>query len=240
MPRFYLRFRSPLGERTDAAGIDFADLEDAYLSTCATIPDAAQEVLLQGADPLRCAYVIADAGGRTLMEVPFTEILPPHLWRRPDAPWRPAEGVRANRARIQLARDIFARTLSASPIPHALVSLDLELLSLNPAAFAMTGETAERVLGRPAFEAFEGYRALSSELEAFFRLAARGVKSSVTDLYYSPPARAGGEANFWCRALAWPIFDDDGRVLAVVNCASQSDKPWTGGRCAVTVGHEIA
>jgi PAS domain-containing protein len=240
MPVFQLRFRSRRGTRSDDAGIAFAGLEDAYLHVCSTIPDAAQQVLLDGDDPLACAFVISDAGGRTLMEVPFTEVLCRQQWGRAASARRPADALRSARERNRLARDLFARTLNDSPIPHALVSLDFELLSLNAAALAMTGETAERVLGQCVFDGFEGYRgAMSAKLEAFYGLAVRGLKSRATNLSYQPPMSCGADAAFWVNAMAWPILDDHGRVLAVANCAVSSRTPWADGKCTVTAGHAI-
>ena len=153
---------------------------------------------------------------------------------------RPGEGARRPRSRAQMARDVFARTLGESPIPHALVSLDYELLSMNPAGFAMTGEAAERVLGRCVFETFEGYQGeMSERLQAFYRLAVRGLKARVSNLYYDLPNEDGEARRFWSQALAWPILDDHGRILAVVNCAVSSSKPWGDGQCAVNVGHDV-
>lgn len=241
MPQFQVNFRNGVGQRTDSSRIAFVDLDNAYLHVCATIPDAAQELLLKGDDPLACAFEIADATGRTLMDVPFSEVLARRHWNRERAPWRPAEGVRSNRARNDLARDIFARTLGDSPIAHSLVGLDFELLNLNRAALAMTDESPERVLGKPIYECFEGYQgAMSRQLEAYFGLAVRGLKSRVSNLAYDRPSGAMSALQFWCEALAWPILDDDGRVLAVVSCAVASPRPWADGRCAVTVGHHAA
>lgn len=240
MPLFHLRFRSRRGARSDGAGMAFAGLEEAYLHVCATIPDAAQQLLIDGEDPLACAFDIADTSGRTLMEVPFTEVLSRDAWRRMRPPSRPAEGVRSQRARNQMARDLFAQTLNESPMPHALVSLDFELLSLNAAGFAMTGESAERVLGQRVFDSFEGYQGpMSSKLEAFYSLAVQGVKSRVTNLSYRLQTATGPDVTFWSSAMAWPVLDDDGRVLAVVNCAVASATPWADGKCVVTAGHAI-
>ncbi len=75
MPLFHINFRNGVGTRADDACILFPDLDNAYLHVCATIPDAAQKILLKGEDPLACAFVIADTAGQTLMDVPFSEVL---------------------------------------------------------------------------------------------------------------------------------------------------------------------
>ncbi len=240
MPLFHINFRNGVGTRADDACILFPDLDNAYLHVCATIPDAAQKILLKGEDPLACAFVIADTAGQTLMDVPFSEVLTRRDWRRERAPSRPAESPRSPRARALLARRIFTRSLGDSPIPHALVSLDFELMNMNDAGFALTGEAPERVLGQRVFDTFEGYQGpMSERLEAFYGLAARGLKARVTNLRYDMVGESG-PIRFWSQALAWPILDDDGRVLAIVNCAVASPKPWADGKCTVMVGHEAA
>jgi hypothetical protein len=66
-------------ERTEPAfdSLHFASLEEAYLDACAAIPDAAADLLRQRRNPFRCAFIISGTDGSLLLEIPFTDILPP-------------------------------------------------------------------------------------------------------------------------------------------------------------------
>ena len=75
MPRFFFHLRSPAGTERDDVGLEFADLETAYLDACATIPAMSADLVRENADPSRHVFEITDEADRVLMTVPFLEIL---------------------------------------------------------------------------------------------------------------------------------------------------------------------
>ncbi|MGW8788733.1 DUF6894 family protein, partial [Heyndrickxia sporothermodurans] len=109
--------RTPNGLDPDEDGLVMADLETAYLQAYASIPDMAAELMQQGLNPMPYSFVIADAAGEALMEVPFAE-----RWRDPRRQPRPNQCARAHRlsqevadainvarASVQRSREILAR-----------------------------------------------------------------------------------------------------------------------------------
>ena len=99
MPLFYFHLRSPKGLEQDETGLEFADLETAYLEAYRTVPELGAEFARQEKNPARYAFEIADAAGLLLMEVPFTEVL--DRGRKPVAPSSPRhlQGAVATMAR---------------------------------------------------------------------------------------------------------------------------------------------
>lgn len=75
MTVFYAHLRTATDTRRDEIGIEFVDLDAAYLDVCKAIPDSARDLLREGKDPMACAYAIHDEAGRLLMDVPFTDVL---------------------------------------------------------------------------------------------------------------------------------------------------------------------
>jgi hypothetical protein len=75
MPLFFFHLRTPRGLERDAFGLDRPSLEVAYLEACRTIPDLCVDLLNEGTAPLACAFLICDADGTELIEVPFNEQL---------------------------------------------------------------------------------------------------------------------------------------------------------------------
>lgn len=74
---FFVSLRTP--ERTEPAlgSLQFESLEEAYLDACAAIPDTAADLLRRRRNPFHCAFVISGEDGGLLLEIPFTDILPP-------------------------------------------------------------------------------------------------------------------------------------------------------------------
>lgn len=75
MPLYHFHLRTADGLERDDVGSEFAGIEAAYLQACETIPEMMAGLMEAGRDPLRCSFEIADADGRILIEVPFTERL---------------------------------------------------------------------------------------------------------------------------------------------------------------------
>lgn len=84
MPQFYFHLCTPKGLERDRVGLDWPSLDAAYLEACRTIPGLCADLLHEGTAPLACAFVICDAAGSALMEVPFSERL--HDGRKPKRP----------------------------------------------------------------------------------------------------------------------------------------------------------
>jgi len=69
--------------KSDKDGMDFVDLETAYLEAYLAIPDMSADLVKRKRNPLPYAFEIAGETGRLLMEVPFVEFLQDQKPRRP-------------------------------------------------------------------------------------------------------------------------------------------------------------
>jgi hypothetical protein len=87
MPLFRFHLHAPNGVEFDDTGLEFQDLETAYLEACHTIPEIAADLVREGLSPMLHAFEIVDAAGQVLMEVPFGERLKDG--QRPRRPRRP-------------------------------------------------------------------------------------------------------------------------------------------------------
>lgn len=122
VPLFHFHLRTPDGLDPDEDGLDMPDLETAYLQACASIPDMAAEFVYEGLSPLAFSFVITDAAGETLMEVPFAERLrDPRRLVRPNQCARArrlsgeiADAIGAVRATTQRSREILDRARDQS------------------------------------------------------------------------------------------------------------------------------
>lgn len=98
MPLFYFHLRTPGGLDSDEDGLVMADLDTAYLEACASIPGIAAELVHQGLSPMPYTFVIANAAGEPLMEVPFAERL-----HNPQRTSRLSQSARARRLSVEIA-----------------------------------------------------------------------------------------------------------------------------------------
>jgi hypothetical protein len=89
MPWFYFHLRSPEGLDRDIIGLEFPNLEAAYLEACHTVPEMSADLVRKKANPARYGFEITDDSNRALMEVPFAEIL--DRGRKPAPPYRTAQ-----------------------------------------------------------------------------------------------------------------------------------------------------
>jgi hypothetical protein len=78
MPRFFFHFTSPDQAGRDDVGIVFPSLEAAYLDAYKAVAEISFEKFRAHDDPTNDGVEIADEDGRTLMHIPFSEILRPH------------------------------------------------------------------------------------------------------------------------------------------------------------------
>ena len=74
---FFIRMRAGNGQEQPIGHLPFPTLEEAYLDACAAIPEAAADEMRERRNPLRCAFLITDPDRGVLLEVPFTDVLPP-------------------------------------------------------------------------------------------------------------------------------------------------------------------
>jgi len=77
MPRFFFHFISQDQVTTDDVGLVFPSLEAAYLDSCNAALEISMERLRARDDPIDDGIEIADEDGRTLMHIPFSEVLRP-------------------------------------------------------------------------------------------------------------------------------------------------------------------
>lgn len=84
MPLFYFHLRTLEKLEPDDTGLEFSGIEAAYLEACRTVPEMSADLVRKNRNPARYAFEIADAVGRLVMEVPFTEVL--DRGRKPAAP----------------------------------------------------------------------------------------------------------------------------------------------------------
>ena len=87
MPVYFFHLRGPAGLDRDETGVDFADLDAAYLDAYRTVPTLSAELIRNGSDPFKYAFEIEDGDGTLLLNLPFTETL--HAGRRPTRPPSP-------------------------------------------------------------------------------------------------------------------------------------------------------
>jgi hypothetical protein len=99
MPWFYFHLRGPKGLERDEVGLELASVEAAYLGAYRAIPGMSADLIHEKANPFRYAFEIADASGRLLMELPFTEFLDRQSER--PAPPSPADLFRKGRAEME-------------------------------------------------------------------------------------------------------------------------------------------
>ena len=84
MPLFFFDLAAPGSLERDEVGVEFEHLEAAYLDGCKAALEISMEMLRDRRDPNGTAFLVRDAQGRRLMEIPFAEML------RPRPPGRPA------------------------------------------------------------------------------------------------------------------------------------------------------
>ena len=83
MPLYFFDLASPGTLEVDEVGVDFADLHIAYLDACRAVLEISGEMVRVRRDPTRHRFEVRDAWGRSLLDIPFAEMLrpsrpPPH------------------------------------------------------------------------------------------------------------------------------------------------------------------
>jgi hypothetical protein len=91
MPRFFVHVRGARNELSrDDLGLDFPDVETAYLEVFRAALEIRRELAFQGRDPLGCAIEVVNASDKLIFVLPFSEICERHDTRPPFSPTAPA------------------------------------------------------------------------------------------------------------------------------------------------------
>ena len=239
MPKFYFHLNDGQNTVLDEIGLQFADLEAAYLEACATIPGVAQESLINRKDPLAASFIIADRKGRTLMTVPFTDVLSPSEWRLAKARRRPHGGPRSARSRDALALTSFRQMFGEAKAGCVLMTPEMHIVEMNEFGARHSHVDTEAIRGQSIYDIFAGLRGEpKANFTKFMSLAQAGAASQVTDLPYLVLDAEGQTTDGWWNAHTWPIFDDDKRLLGFVEWAEPFTAPTRGGRTEVQVSKQ--
>lgn len=128
MPVFFFHLSLSSGVERDKVGVPFASIEEAYLNACETIPTLAADLLKEGHDLGRCAFLITDATGVPLLDVPFAELA------RPAAPTPLAGGdlpIHGHRACEVPSRDSVDATAAALASSRQALTASYHLLRMS-------------------------------------------------------------------------------------------------------------
>jgi len=236
MPVFYFHYSDGRRSYQDEVGLEFGSLEEAYLDVCASIPEAARDLLIKRMDPLSPSYKIADARGRVLLDVPFTDILAPSEWRLPKARRRPYGSPRSAKARDDLALTSFRRMFGSANAGCVLLTPEMKVAEMNEFGARHSHVDADAIRGASIFEIFaELHGEPKKHFDAFMSLAQAGVVSEVKDLPYLVLDAEGRTADGFWTARTWPIFDDDRRFIGFVEWAEPHVAPIHGGKTKVRI-----
>lgn len=130
LPLFLFHLRTPDGLEEDDLGIELPDVEHAYLEAYRAIPETVVDLMRQGVEARDHVFVIADAEGAVLMEVPLSEPLHPQQKGRPLEPFDRARRLSGEiaaeiaRARetAQQSREILARARETMRQSHEILA----------------------------------------------------------------------------------------------------------------------
>ena len=75
MQRYYFDFRQAGVRVPDTEGVEFHDVEQAYLEAFRAAQDMWSELLKQRRDPRRCSFEVRNAAGEILFLFPFQEVM---------------------------------------------------------------------------------------------------------------------------------------------------------------------
>ena len=75
MPLYFFDLASPGKIEIDESGIEFSDLEAAYLDACRAVLEISGEMVQARRDPTDHRFEVRDTHGRALLDIPFIEML---------------------------------------------------------------------------------------------------------------------------------------------------------------------
>lgn len=113
MPRFFFDLCSPGRREKDEIGVDFADLDLAYLDAWRAALAISFERLQDRVDPSQYRFEIYDPRGGLVMELPFVEVLRPAVKRLPAKLPEVDAMVMRKQRNLELRHSISAQILQA-------------------------------------------------------------------------------------------------------------------------------
>lgn len=182
MPYFFLNF-SEYRESLPSEPLEFADLEQAYLAACGSIPSISKELLIDRKDPLAAFCIITDEKGRDLITVPFTDVLAPSEWRRARTQQGPHEWPRSTRSRDALALASFRQMFGPVDAGCVLMTPEMHIIEMNEFGARHSHVDPEAIRGQSIYSIFCDLRGEPKDsFTEFMSLAQAGAASQVTDL----------------------------------------------------------
>lgn len=223
MRQFYFHLHGPAGCERDDLGVMCEGAEAAYLHACRAIPDLAADLLRERRNPMHCAFEITDANGRTILDVPFAEVLKEPASRGEIRTRIPA--ARSAGASRHIAEKAYRSVFAYAPHAYLILSTDLRIVGANPSYTSATDSEEDALAGRFIFDAFpdnpetpeaDGVKMLAASLD---RALARGKRDVMRLQRYDVRGRDGRWYERWWRPMNWPVHDDEGATVALVHHA---------------------
>lgn len=98
----------------DEDGLEFSDLDAAYLEAFRAARDIWQELLVEGEDPQLYAFEIADDAGQVLIDLPFIEVFGSKRGRSARSAMSALAKAKARAERIKGVASAIVREVSAA------------------------------------------------------------------------------------------------------------------------------
>jgi PAS domain-containing protein len=225
MQRYFFHLRVGAILEMDDIGLELPDAYQAYLEACRNLAHRAEEMLEQGRDPLQCRFEIADEHHQRLFEIPFAELA---LELRNSAL---APNFVSAQSRRMRAERIFRSAFAQTHLPCLVLTPDFFIVGANDPYAATTGVSQEAMTGRHLFEVFpdnpndpaaDGVKNLTASLRRARALTRHDVMKVQR---YDVQDRDGVWQERYWQPSNWPIVDDDGSVLALINNPTEVPAP---------------
>jgi hypothetical protein len=85
MPLYFFHLAAPDGYCRDDVGVEYPNVEAAYLGAYQAALEISVDLLRRQTDPNRHSFAIMDQAGQTLFELPFSEVMQPSRHALPPA-----------------------------------------------------------------------------------------------------------------------------------------------------------
>jgi PAS domain-containing protein len=225
MPQYFFHLRVGAMLEIDDSGMELPDSYQAYLEACRKMPGLAEQMLMQGRDPLQCRFEIADDHHQRLFEIPFAE-LALELSHSALAP-----NFSSAQNRRMKAEKIFRSAFAQAHFPCLVMTPDFIIAGANDPYAAATGVAQEVMTGRALFDVFpdnpndptaDGVKNLTASLKRVRSLTRHDVMKLQR---YDVRDRNGVWLEKYWHPANWPIVDDDGSILALVHHTQEAPPP---------------